>query len=99
MQFITLSQRKTDQFSEAEFTPHLEAEAERARTLYADGFIRQIWHRGDVLGACLLIEAESEATARLTLATLPLVAAGMLEIVAVVPLKPYRGFGPTNAAR
>jgi hypothetical protein len=62
--------------------------------LYAAGFIRQVWQRGDVGGACLLAEADGEEAVRATLATLPLVKAGMLEIVAVIPLKPYRGFGP-----
>ena len=94
MQFITLSRRVTERFSEAHFAPRLEAEAQRARALYQEGFIRQIWHRGDVGGACLLVEADSEEIVRETLGTLPLVAAGMLEVTAVVPLKPYAGFGP-----
>lgn len=96
MQFMTLSRRVTETFSDAAFAPHIEAEAERARTLYAEGFIRQIWHRADIGGACLLVEADSDEAVRTTLATLPLVAAGMLEIVSVVPLKPYTGFGPRH---
>lgn len=98
MQFMTLSRRVTETFSDEEFAPRIEAEAERARTLYAEGFIRQIWHRSDIGGACLLVEADSEDAVRTTLATLPLVAAGMLEIVSVVPLKPYMGFGPRALA-
>jgi muconolactone delta-isomerase len=94
VQFLTLSRRDTETFSEAEFAPRLEDEAQRARTLYSQGFIRQIWHRGDLPGACLLIEAPDENAVRKTLATLPLVEAGMLTIDAVVPLKPYGGFGP-----
>lgn len=94
MQFMTLLRRVSERFSDADFAPLLEAEVEQAKALYADGFIRQIWHRADVGGACLLIEAESEDAVRETLATLPLVAAKMLEIVALVPLKPYGGFGP-----
>lgn len=94
MQFMTLLRRVSERFSDADFAPLLDAEVERARALYADGFIRQIWHRADVGGACLLIEAGSEDAVRKTLATLPLVGAGMLEIVALVPLKPYGGFGP-----
>lgn len=94
MQFMTLLRRVSERFSDANFVPLLEAEVEQARTLYADGFIRQVWHRGDVAGACLLIEAECEDAVRRTLATLPLVAEGMLEIVTLVPLKPYAGFGP-----
>lgn len=94
MQFITLSRRRTEQFSDEQFAPLLEAETHRARTLYSQGIIRQIWHRGDMPGACLMIEAASEQEVREILSTLPLVAAGMLEIVSVVPLKPYGGFGP-----
>jgi muconolactone delta-isomerase len=94
MQFMVLSRRVTEKFSDADFAPLLEAEAECARAFYADGFIRQIWHRADIGGACLLVEADSEQTVRAKLATLPLVAAGMLEMISVVPLKPYAGFGP-----
>lgn len=96
MQFMALSRRNIELFSAADFTPRLEEEAQRARALYAAGFIRQIWHRADMGGACLLIEADSEEGVRDTLATLPLVKAGMLEVVMVVPLKPYGGFGPRD---
>ncbi|WP_322023588.1 muconolactone Delta-isomerase family protein [Burkholderia sp. BCC1977] len=94
MQFLTLSRRRTEQFSDLAFQSRLEAEAQRARTLYSEGFIRQIWQRGDMPGACLLIEAEDEVKVREGLESLPLVAAGMLEITNIVPLSPYRGFGP-----
>ena len=94
MQFITISRRKTEAFPEEAFAPYMAAEAEQARTLYAEGFARQIWHRADVPGACFLAEAENEDAARAALQTLPLVQAGMLEIVAVIPLAPYKGFGP-----
>jgi muconolactone delta-isomerase len=94
MQFITLSRRVSERFSDADFAPHLEAEAQRARALYLEGFIRNIWHRGDMGGACLLVEAENETAVREKLATLPLVNSGMLEVTSVVPLKPYGGFGP-----
>jgi muconolactone delta-isomerase len=94
MQFMALLRRVTERFGDADFAPLLEPEAERARTQYAEGFIRQIWSRGDVPGACLLIEAADEAEVRAGLATLPLFAAGMLELTSLLPLKPYRGFGP-----
>lgn len=92
MQFMTVSRRRTESYSEAEFAQHLEAEAERARTLYSEGFIRQIWNRGDAPGACLLVEANDEEAVRTQLGTLPLVRNGMLEVTAVIPLLPYRGF-------
>jgi muconolactone delta-isomerase len=94
MQFAVLTRRKTEQFSDAQFAPFLEPEAAHARELYAEGLIRQIWMRGDVPGAFMLVEATDELDVRNNLSTLPLFQAGMLEIVAVVSLKPYRGFCP-----
>ena len=91
MQFMSVSRRRTEQFSDADFAARVDAEVAQARVLYAEGFIRHIWHRGDLAGACLLLEAESEAQAREKLNTLPLVGAGMLEVT-IIPLKPYRGF-------
>ncbi len=94
MQFLSLSRRRGDRFSEAEFAALVDAEIAQARALYADGFIRQIWHRGDVGGACILLEADSLEQARARLHTLPMVRTGMLE-VSIVPLVPYAGFCPT----
>ncbi len=97
MQFLSLSTRRTDRFSEAEFAQLADAEASRARELYAAGVIRQIWHRGDRPGACMVLEADSLDDARARLHTLPLIRAGMLE-VSIVPLVPYAGFiaGPRS---
>ena len=53
MQFMTLSRRRTEQFSDADFAARVPAEVAQARVLYAQGFIRQIWHRGDMPGAWL----------------------------------------------
>ena len=91
MQFLSLSIRRTDRFSDAEFAELVDAEASRARELYAAGFIRQIWHRADLPGACMVLEADSLDEARARLCTLPLIRAGMLE-VSIVPLAPYAGF-------
>jgi muconolactone delta-isomerase len=94
-QFIALLRRNHDDFTEAQFTPELmEAEAERARRLYTDGVYRQIWSRGDVPGAAIVVEAPSENAARDVLDTLPLKANGMLLLDLLVPLNPYRGFAP-----
>ena len=95
MQFFVLSRRRTEIFPHAEFASRLEAEFERARTLYADGFIRQIWTRADMPGACMLVEATSMEQARERLMTLPLYQAEMVEF-SLVPLKPYAGFGPRS---
>jgi muconolactone delta-isomerase len=97
VQFLSLSTRRTDRFSDAEFAELVDAEASRARELYAVGFIRQIWHRADLPGACMVLEAESLDEARARLHTLPLIRAGMLD-VSIVPLAPYAGFtaGPAS---
>jgi muconolactone delta-isomerase len=94
MQFAVLTRRKTDEFTDAQFAPILEPEGEHARELYAAGFIRQLWMRGDVPGAFMMVEADDEAEVRELLSTLPLHQAGMLEVIAIVPLKPYRAFCP-----
>ena len=94
-QFIALLRRNLDEFSESQFTPELmEAEAERARRLYGDGFTRQIWSRGDHPGAAMVLEAASADEARAALGTLPLVQNGMLLLDILVPVNPYRGFLP-----
>ena len=93
MQFLALCRRRTETFADADFATLIDDEIQRARALYVDGFIRQIWHRGDIPGACILVESDSEEHAREVLETLPLVEAGMLEIT-IIPLKPYAGFGP-----
>ena len=96
MQFLAISRMRTNLFSDADFAPLLEDEAQRARTLYIEGAVRQIWHRGDERGACSLLEADCEGAAREIIGSLPLVKAGMLELVNLIPLLPYRGFGPRS---
>ncbi len=95
MQFFTLSRRRTDAFPPEAFTPELSAhETQRVKELYASGLLRQVWRRGDQAGAAILWEASSEAEVREALGSLPIFKAGMLEIVALVPLEPYAGFAP-----
>ena len=98
MQFLSLSRRRTDAFPPEAFTPELLArETHRVKELYASGILRQLWMRGDTPGASILWEAASEAEVRAALDSLPIFQAGMLEIVALVPLQPYPGFGPAIA--
>jgi muconolactone delta-isomerase len=93
MQFISISRRRTDAFPPEAFTPKLAArETLRVKELYAAGILRQIWKRGDVPGATILWEAASEVEVSLALNSLPICQAGMLEVVALVPLEPYPGF-------
>ena len=96
MQFLSISRRLTDKFPPSAFKPELVAgESARVRELYAAGILRQIWKRGDMPGACLLWEAASIDEVRTAIESLPLYQAGLLELVALLPLEPYPGFGPT----
>jgi uncharacterized protein YciI len=92
-QFIMLGRRNTRDFTEADFAPVLEAEAEQARVLYTAGTFRQIYGRKDKSGAIIVIEAGSAEEAHAAVATLPLVAKGMLD-VELIEVGPYRGFAP-----
>jgi len=92
-QFLALVKRDYDRFTEADFSPLLEPEAQRARELYAAGTFRQMWSRGDLPGAAIVLEAASIEEARSHMKSLPLAAKGMLQFE-ILPLNPYRGFGP-----
>jgi muconolactone delta-isomerase len=94
-QFIAAVRRNQDRFSASDFTPELlEEEAEGVRRLYADGIFRHVWGRGDHPGAVILIEAGTPDEAQAVLASLPLAVREMLSLDLLVPLTPYRGFGP-----
>jgi len=69
-------------------------ETARVRELYASGILRQIWKRADTPGASILWEAASKAEVEAAIASLPIFQAGLLEVVALMPLEPYPGFGP-----
>ena len=71
-------------------------ETARVRELYAAGTLRQIWKRADMPGASILWEAASRAEVEAAIGSLPIFQAGLLEIVALVPLEPYPGFGPVS---
>jgi muconolactone delta-isomerase len=93
MQFLSMSRRRTDAFPPEAFTAEMMAhESQRVKELYASGILRQIWLRGDLPGAAILWEAASEAEVRDAIGSLPIFKAGMLELVALVPLQPYPGF-------
>jgi muconolactone delta-isomerase len=94
-QFVAAVRRNLERFSASDFTPELlEAEAERARQLYADGVFRQMWGRADSPGAVIVLEAGSADEAQAVLASLPLAVREMLTLDLLVPVTPYRGFGP-----
>ena len=93
MQFITVVRRMTESFPKESFDALLDAEADGVRRLYSEGIIRMAWSREDVLGACLLLEADSREHALTSLMTLPLFHHKMVEYQ-IVPLRGYRGFCP-----
>ena len=93
MQFMVLSHRRIEQFEEADFQRVLPDEMDRARQLYADGVIRQIWSRDDRAGSCFVIEAAGPEAAGAVVDELPMARLGLSEFT-VIPLRPYRGFGP-----
>lgn len=93
MEILAVVRRRTEAFTQAQFDELLAAEAEGVRRLYAQGFIRNAWSRGDVLGACLMLEGESIESARERLQELPLIGRGMADMQ-LIPLRGYRGFGP-----
>lgn len=91
VQFMILSRRRTEQFTDAEFGAVIPAETDRVRALYADGIVRQIWLRGDLAGACFTIEAPDADTADSIVQNLPMAVSGLSEFT-IIPLSPYRGF-------
>jgi muconolactone delta-isomerase len=93
MQFISISRRRTDAFTDAEFAVHIEAERQQVRQLYKDGLLRSIWVRKDIPGAVMLLECDDETQARAALDSLPLAKRNMLE-VQLVPLAGYPAFFP-----
>ena len=76
----------------AAYTPALlEAEARRAWELYQAGTLRELYFRADRVEAVLLLECDSTEAAEAALATLPLVAAGLVAFD-LIPRLPYPGF-------
>ncbi len=87
---------------EAQFTPEIAvAEAHRAWDLHQAGTIRELYFRADSPVAVLVLEGRDVAEAQAALATLPMVAAGLISFE-VVPLRAYPGFArlfePTELA-
>jgi hypothetical protein len=96
MQFMILITPHTDKAETPAPADLREAEFEKVRGLYADGFVQQIWFRGDAGGACLIVEAASTYEVAAKLNALPLFRAGFLQPPMIVPLKPYSGFAPRS---
>jgi hypothetical protein len=95
MQILAVCRRRTESFTPEQFAAWLDEEAEGVRSLYAVGVVRAAWTREDVLGACLLLEAEDVEAAAAAFAALPLYSRDMLD-VQFIPVRGYRGFGPRS---
>lgn len=74
-----------------DFAPHVEAEARRAWDLQQAGVMRELYFRADRKEAILILECADVAEAEAVLATLPLVAAGLITFE-LIPLRAYPGF-------
>ncbi len=95
MRFLAIIERKTKQFSEEQFSPFMEPEAEKVRELYTKGVIRSVASRGDVKGAVVELECADLTEAQSMLRELPFAKQGMIELK-IIPLLPYRGFAPRS---
>lgn len=90
MQIIAL-EREQPGLTAADFAPHLEAEARRVWELHQSGVIRQVFFRADESSAVLMLECATLDEARVVLASLPLVQAGLITFD-LIPLRAYPGF-------
>jgi muconolactone delta-isomerase len=83
---------ETEGVKPEQYRPHLKAEARRVWELYQSGAIRELYFRADHSEAVLVLECADINEAQQTLASLPLVQAGLITFE-VIPLIPYPGFG------
>ncbi|MCP2166480.1 muconolactone Delta-isomerase family protein [Goodfellowiella coeruleoviolacea] len=90
---MVITHRYSDRFTDEDYAAVLPEETDTVRQLFATGAVRQIWSRGDIKGACFLVEADSPADAEAVVATLPLAQKKMSNFQ-IIPLHPYVGFGP-----
>jgi muconolactone delta-isomerase len=74
-----------------QFQQHSNNEARKVWEYHQAGIIRELYFRADQNEAVLVLECASVMEAQETLATLPLVKAGLISFE-VIPLKAYPGF-------
>ncbi len=91
MEFLAITRRRTERFTEAQIAALLPVELDVARGLYTSGAFRDIRSRGDIPGALITVEARDAEQAAEIVATLPLARAEMID-VQIIPVLPYRGF-------
>ena len=97
---ILAIERPADKADPAQFTPDMAVEeARRAWDLHQAGVIRDLYFHADESMAVLMLECADIAEAEAALASLPMVAAGLIEFE-ILPLRAYPGFarlfGPTS---
>ncbi len=90
MRILALEKAVPD-IREEQYRPFLKAEAAKAWELYQAGIFRELYFRADRREAVLLMECNTLEEAENTLASLPLVEAGLISFD-VIPLAPYPGF-------
>jgi muconolactone delta-isomerase len=90
MKILAIEHELPDATPEA-FQRHARAEAAQAWQLYRQGVIHELHFRADRPEAVLTLECVDVEAARQALATLPLVAHGLITFE-FIPLAPYPGF-------
>ena len=88
---ILALERDQPGLTDADFQPHLKAEAARAWELHQASVIRELYFDPREHTAVLMLECASLEDAQAALATLPLVEHGLIEFE-LIPLVPYDGF-------
>lgn len=89
MKYIVIFTKDPNQPPE-KFAPYSDEEADIAVKLYKDGFIREMYSRGDGKGAIAVIEANSEEEILNKTSVLPFVKLNLLKLEIYEAL-PYRG--------
>jgi hypothetical protein len=74
----------------ADFAPHLDAEARAVWEMIQSGIVRETYYRQDRSEAVIILEAPSTEAARRSLSQLPLVRQGLIEFE-LIGLLPYPG--------
>jgi hypothetical protein len=90
MKILALEKELPDITAES-FQPLLKMEARRVWELQQSGVLREIYFDADRHNAVIILECNGAEEARNILATLPLVAAGLIAFD-IIPLVPYDGF-------
>jgi hypothetical protein len=89
---ILAIEKEAEGVTEADFAPHMKAEAMRAWELYQSGVFREMYFtEGDDPIAVIMMECDSVEEAKKALDTLPLVKAGLISFE-LMQLVAYPGF-------